>query len=241
MILSRRLSLAAVVLAAALFSMGPAFAQQPAPASSSDGSFMTAQTASSQNLPAAEQEDETAVYKKSPTVRAIGKALHLSPEAASSAFEYFNFVILAGGVLFFVIKLVPKAFRDRQSKIDEQLVEARTATEDANQRLKQVEERLGRLDHEIEELRKRAEQDGVGDEQRVKQSIEDERRKIVASAEQEIAAASATAERGLRKFAAELAMARAIGHLQVSETQDRELVHDFAVGLNGGELQERRN
>ena len=193
------------------------------------------------NEAAAEQADETAVYKKSASVRAIGRLLHLYPDQASAVFEYFNFAILAGVVLFYGIKLMPKLFRERQKKIDQQLVEARTATDEANERLKAVEARLGRLDHEIEELRQRAEQEGATDEERIKQSIEEERKKIVAAAEQEIAIASATAERNLRRFAADLAMARVTGHLQLTEKQDRALVQDFADGLQASDLQERRN
>ena len=229
------------LLLAALLSIVPmSLHGQEATTGSSGTSAMTA-AANRQNEAGAEQADETAVYKKSASVRAIGRIFHLSPDAASASFEYFNFAILAGVILFYGVKLVPKMFRERQNKIDQQLVEARTATDEANARLKVVEDRLGRLDQEIEELRKRAEQEGAGDEQRIKQSIEEERRKIVAAAEQEISAASATAERGLRNFAAELAMARALGHLQLTEKQDRVLVQDFGAGLASADLQERRN
>jgi F-type H+-transporting ATPase subunit b len=209
-------------------------------AQSSD-SFISEKTATSQNLPAAEQEDETAVYKKSAVVQAVGRFFHLSPDAASATFEYFNFAILAGVILFYLAKLIPKAFRERQAKIDQQFVEAQTATEAANERLLIVEQRLGRLDQEIAELRKKSEQDGAADEQRIKQAIEEERRKIVVAAEQEIATASAVAERGLRKFAAELAMDRVMGRLHLTEQDDRTLVSSFAAGIEKTDLQERRN
>ena len=221
-----------------MFAQAPPAAAQPYTTAMSPA--MSA-AANQQNEAGVEQADETAVYKKSSSVRAIGRIFHLSPDAAAATFEFFNFAILAGVVLFYGVKLVPKAFRDRQKKIDQQLVEARTATEEANERLKAVEVRLGRLDQEIEALRQRAEHEGANDEQRIKQSIEDERKKIVAAAEQEIAAASATAERSLRQFAAELAMDRAMGRLHLTEQQDRDLIHEFATGLEGTDLRERRN
>ncbi len=202
---------------------------------------MSPQTAQSQNMAAAEEEDETAAYKQSSSVRAFGKLLGLSPRTSSEVFEFLNFAILGGVVLFYLVKFVPRMLRERQNKIDAQLVEARTATEQANARLKAVEDRLGRLDREIEELRARAEAEGAADEQRIKQSIEDERKRIVAATEQEIAIASAVAERSLRKFAAELAVDRAMGRVQLTENQDRVLVRDFAAGLEGTDLQERRN
>ncbi len=204
------------------------------------GDFMTPQTQKSQNMAAAEQEDDDAVYKKSSSVRAIGRILHLSPEASSVAFEDFNFALLAGIVLFYAVKLLPGFFRGRQQELDKHLTEARVATEEANGRLLAVEKRLGRLDQEIEQLRTKAEQDGVADEQRIKDSIEEERKKIIASAEQEIAAMASTAERNLRKFGAEIAIARASGKLQLSEADDRTLIHDFGTSL-GPDLARRRN
>lgn len=206
-----------------------------------DSSFITPETAHSQNIPAAEEEDETAVYKNSPSVRKIGGMMGLSPKASSSAFEYFNFVLLAGLVLYYLAKALPKAFASRQKKIDQQLVEARAATEEAHERLQVVEARLGRLDQQIEELRKRAEEEGAADEQRIRQSIEEERKKVVAAAEQEIAVAASSAQNDLRRFAAELAMERASGQLQLTEQQDRTLVHSFAANLADADLQERRN
>jgi F-type H+-transporting ATPase subunit b len=239
---SQRIAGGAFVLllaVAAVFFPGFARGQQ-ASASSGNDSFITAKTAQDQNLAAANQEDEDAVYKKSPAVRAVGKFLHLSPEHASIAFEDFNFLVLAGVILFYAVKLLPKFFRGRQEKISQQLQEARTATEEANERLHVVEERLGRLDQEIAQLRTRAEQEGAADEQRIKAAIEEERKKIVAATEHEINALSAAAESNLRKFAAELAVARASARLQLTESDDRTLVRDFSASVQN-ELQGRRN
>ena len=58
-------------------------------------------------MAAAEKEDDEAVYKKSASVRAIGRMLHLSPETSSVVFEDLNFVLLAGIVLFYAMKLLP--------------------------------------------------------------------------------------------------------------------------------------
>ena len=207
---------------------------------SAAANFMTPQTQQSQNMAAAEQEDDEAVYKKSSSVRAIGRMLHLSPQASSVAFEDFNFVLLAGIILFYAAKLLPGFFRGRQQELDKHLTEARVATEEANERLQAVEERLGRLDQEIEQLRAKAEHDGAADEHRIKDSIEEERRKIVTSAEQEIAAMASTAERNLRKFGAEIAIARASGKLQLSEADDRTLVQNFGTSLVP-DLDRRRN
>jgi F-type H+-transporting ATPase subunit b len=206
-----------------------------------NGGFISQNTANSQNLAKAEQEDEEYVFKHSSSVRAIGKLFHLSPEAASSVFWGLNFLILAGFVGYFLVKLLPKTFRERRQAIEKQLIEARIATEQANERLRAVEERLGRLDAEIAAVREHVEAESAGDEARIKSTIEEERKRIIASAEQEIAAAAAAAQRRLKRFAAELAIERATARLDISEDADRALVREFALGLGGGPDGDGRN
>jgi F-type H+-transporting ATPase subunit b len=71
--------------------------------------------------------------------------------------------------------------------------------------------------------------------------MEDEKQKIVASAEQEIAAAGAAAERRLRRFAAELAVDRASSRLHLTEGDDRTLIQEFAASLGSNGNQGGRN
>ncbi len=201
--------------------------------SSKNGNFMSPKTASSQNLARAEQEDEEYVFKHSGSVRAFGHFFHLSPETASTIFWALNFLILVLFVGFFIVKALPKMFRERRQTIEKQLVEARVATERAQERLRVVEDRLSRLDAEIASVREHAEADSLGDEARIKATIEEERKKIVHSAEQEIIAAGAAAERRLRRFAAELAVERATARLAITEEDDRALVREFSRGLAG--------
>lgn len=240
-------------------SLTPAFAQAPAPqaqqpatahsgaasnpSAQQQGSsdFMDSRTANSQNLAKAEQEDEEYVFRHSDSVRAFAKMFHLSPENASMFFWAFNAVLLFVFVGYFLVTGLPKAFRSRRQQLDRQIVEARTATEKAEARLRAVEERLGRLDSEIAAVRQQAERDSANDEVRIKQTMEDEKHKIVASAEQEIAAAGAAAERRLRKFAAELAVDRATSRLHLTEGDDRTLIQEFASSLGSNGSQGSRN
>ena len=53
------------------------------------------------------------------------------------------------------------------------------------------------------------EQESLEDEKRIKAALEEESARIVAAAEQEIGAAAAQAKRGLRNFAADLAIEQA--------------------------------
>ncbi|HZD75714.1 MAG TPA: ATPase [Acidobacteriaceae bacterium] len=219
----------------------PAQTAAPAPPPPSDSSFIDSNAARSQNLARAEQEDEEYVFKHSKPVGAFARILHLSPDAASGFFWALNAAILFAFVGYFVATGLPKAFRSRRQQLDRQIVEARVATEKAEERLRGVEERLSHLDEEIAAVRRQAERDSANDETRLKQAMADEKQKIVASAEQEIAAAGAAAERRLRRFAAELAVDRASSRLRLTEGDDRTLIQEFAASLGANGSRGGRN
>jgi F-type H+-transporting ATPase subunit b len=216
-------------------------ASNPSQRDQSGSEFMDGRTASSQNLAKAEQEDEESAFKHSDSVRAFARMFHLSPETASMVFWSLNAALLFVFVGYFLVTGLPKAFRSRRQQLDRQIVEARHATEKAEERLRVVEERLSRLDSEIVAVREQAERDSAHDEVRIRQAMEDEKQKIVASAEQEIAAAGAAAERRLRKFAAELAVDRATSRLRLTEGDDRTLIQEFASSLGSNGSQGGRN
>jgi F-type H+-transporting ATPase subunit b len=180
-----------------------------------------------------EQKDENEQYLHSPTVIKLGSMLGMGPHAAATAFTLFNFVVLAIAVGFFLLKTLPKTFRNRSTQIQKDLVDARTATEEATARLNSVEARLSKLDEQIAGMRTQAEADSARDEQRIKANIEEEKAKILAAAEQEITAATTTAQRQIQQYAAELAIEHAARKLVVSAETDRLLVESFAHRLGG--------
>ncbi len=183
--------------------------------------------------PQANQEvkDENDAYRHSAMVQKIGHAMGMSTETAATVFEVFNFAILAIAVGGFLLKALPKTFRNRSSAIQKHLVDARTATEEASARLNSVEDRLAALDGQIAEMKAQSERDAAADEARMRAAVEDERKKILASADQEIAAATMHAQRQLQQYAAELAIEQAARKLVVSAETDRLLVQNFARRL----------
>ncbi len=178
-----------------------------------------------------ELESGDDLYRHSASVKSIGRWLHLDKESAARLFEYLNFAILAGAILYAMSKYLPKTFRANRENIQHRLLDARTATEQAHQRLAAIEQRLGRLDEEIAAISKQAEKDTVDDEARIKASIEEERRRIVESASKDIAAAASAAQRDLKRFAAGLAVDRAAQRLVLTEDDDRGLLQEFAQSL----------
>jgi F-type H+-transporting ATPase subunit b len=177
--------------------------------------------------------DENDAYLHSPMVVKIGGMMGMDRERSATVFQLANFLLFAALVGWAVVKAVPKVLRDRSSAIQKQLVDARTATEEASARLSSVEERLGKLDGEIAAMRVLAEQDSAKAERRIKATVEDEKVRILAAAEQEITVATSHAQKQLQQYAAGLAIEHAAHKLVVSAETDRLLVQGFAERLTG--------
>ena len=86
-------------------------------------------------------------------------------------------------------------------------------------------------------MRSQAEAEAAGEEQRIKAAAEEDARKIVESAGQEVEAAARLAQRDLKAYAAELAVSLAEKRIQVDAATDRALVQNFVgqLGQNGDE------
>lgn len=211
--------LSALAVAALLFApVRHARSQEASPAATT-GEQSTAEGQVSQ---ANKQEvDENDEYLHSPAVRTLGAKLGMNAEQAATAFTVANFLVLAVLVGWLLVRILPKTFRDRNTAIQRHLVNARTVTEEARARLSSVEDRLSKLDDQIAAIRAQAEKDSALDEQRIKAGVEEEKRKILAAADQEITAATALAQRQLQQYAAELAIDQAAHKLVVSAETDR--------------------
>jgi F-type H+-transporting ATPase subunit b len=222
------------LLALALTGASPTFAQgasaaQQAPASTGEASTPV------NTVPEKKEEvkDENDEYRHSPAVQKLGSMMGLNAEQAATTFTFFNFLILLVGVGFVLMKTLPKTFRDRNSRIQKQLVDARTATEEASARLNSVEARLAKLDDQIAAMRTQAETDSAKEAQRLRASVEEEKSKILAAAESEIQSATAAARRDIQQFAAGLAIEQAARKLVVTAETDRLLIENFARHLTG--------
>jgi len=187
------------------------------------------------------EADETNAYRHSPSVQWAANLLHLDVETTAKGFEYINFAVIALAVGIPLFKMLPKAFRQRSARLGAELEVAHAKTADANERLTAVEARLAGLDAEISAIRKQVEEDMKGDEARFKASIEEESARIVAAAEQEIVIAGAQARRGLKEFAADLAIDRALSRLTLDDETDHALIAEFANDVSGKQGHKRRS
>jgi F-type H+-transporting ATPase subunit b len=194
---------------------------------------------STQNAPAnaaaehgAPAEDETAQFKHSGSVRMIAKITGLSVDGAYWLAVAINFAIVAGLIVWAAQKNLPATFRNRTALIQKSLEEARKASEEASRRISEIEARLSRIDDEINQMRQTSEKEAANEESRIKAAADEETRRIVESAEQEIAAASKAARRELTAHAADLAVSLATKQIHVDAPTDQALVRRFAEQLS---------
>jgi F-type H+-transporting ATPase subunit b len=178
------------------------------------------------------EEDEQAQFRHSASVQTVAKVTGLSLDHAYWLCVALNFAIVAGAVVYLSKKNLPGMFRNRTASIQKAMQEARQASEDANRRLAEIETRLSRLDSEIAGMRATAEKDAVAEEARIKAAAVEDGRKIVESAEQEIAAAAKLARRELTNYAANLAVSVAARQIKVDPATDQALVQGFARELS---------
>lgn len=222
-------------VAVALMLLAPVprlYAQEQAPvaAQSEGASAPAAQSAEKKEQPEADEND---VYRHSAVVKMLGAKVGMDPEQASALFTLLNLAVLVVLVGWFLVKTLPKTFRNRNDALQKHLVEARAASQEASSRLGNVEARLAKLDEQIATIRAQAEKDAQADEQRIKASVEEEKKKILTAAEQEIAMATVQARRQIQQYAAELAVDQAAKKLVVTAEADRLLVQEFARRLAG--------
>jgi len=185
------------------------------------------------------EEENNDQYRHAPIVQSLAKLMHVDVETAARTFEIFNVSVVVLGIMIPLIRIMPRLLRKRSQKIQVDMETARKTTQDANRRLTAVEAKLASLDNEIAKFRSEVEEQIAQDEQRGKAALEEERTRIVASAEAEINVAAAQAKRSLRHFAADLAIDQAARQLMLTPETDRALIAQFVNeagrdGIDGG-------
>lgn len=177
------------------------------------------------------EEEENSNLKHSAMVQKFGKLFGLNVHQAHLAALWLNFAIIAFVIFYFARKGVPRMLRKRSEAIQRALEEARAASQEANRRLADIENRLRQMDVEIGRMQASAEKEAEIEEARIQKAAEEEIRKVVQAAEQEIAAAAKQARRELSTHTADLAIALARKQINVDSNTDQVLVRNFASKL----------
>jgi F-type H+-transporting ATPase subunit b len=187
---------------------------------------------------AGEGNDETEEFKQSASVQFIARLTGLSLSNAYLFSVGLNFVVVAAVIFWAGRKYLPGIFSARTAAIQKAMQEAQKASEEARRRLAEIENRLMKLDGEIGMMRDAAEKEAAAEEARIHTAAELDARKIVETAQQEIASAVKAARRDLTIFAADLAVGLAKKQIHVDAATDQALVRNFAGEL-GNEASQR--
>jgi F-type H+-transporting ATPase subunit b len=210
---------------------------KPEPAGQTAGgqAAQSAKAEAGNSEPSNSEDDQTKAFRlEGPLVKATAKALNLTVETTADIYEIINFAIIVLAIGIPLWRFVPKFIRQRGEKVRTDIESARKVTEDANSRLSAVEDKLSKIDEEIAKFRAEVEQEMGQDETRIKAALKEETARIVAAAEQEIGVVAAQARRGLRNFAADLAIEQASKQLVLSPEIDRALISEFVGDVNRG-------
>jgi F-type H+-transporting ATPase subunit b len=180
---------------------------------------------------AGEENDEMEEFKHSASVQAISRLTGLNTRQSYWLSIILNFAVIAGVIIWAGRKYLPGIFRDRTAAIQRAMREAQEASAEARRKLAEIEARLEKIDVEIATMRAAAEKEGAAEEARIRAAAQEDGRKIVASAEQEIAGAAKAARRLLTAHAADLAVGLAAKQIRVDPATDQALVRNFAGQL----------
>lgn len=123
-------------------------------------------------------------------------------------FEAWKFLNLAIFVFALVFILTRKAklgevFKARRETIKQELARAQQERDAAIAKLKEVEERLGRLDLEVAAIKEQSKREAAEERDRIARSTETEITKLSEQATREIETAGKAAKKELRRFTAE--------------------------------------
>jgi F-type H+-transporting ATPase subunit b len=203
-------------------------ASQSAPEQKTIGGELAKETRESTG---ADEEEEYANLKHAASIQWLARKTGLSVHHAHMLALSLNFAVIVVIVFWAVRKFVPGMLRNRGAAIQRALEEARAASQDANRRLADIENRLRQLDVEIGRMQATAEKEAEAEEGRIQKAAEDDIRKVVLAAEQEIATAAKQARRELSTHTASLAIALARQQINVDSNTDQVLVRTFASKL----------
>lgn len=236
---SRQRFLVQAVLALATFvaiaSAGTLYAQESAKPASSASEASPAKTeqepGKAEGQEKVKEGGEADAIRHASAVKFIARKTGLTVDQAYWLCIGLNFAVIFFAIGGLLRKKLPGYFSGRTATIQKGIEEARKMSEDARRRLAEVEGRLSRLDTEIASMRQEADENAKAEEQRIRAAGEEERRRIVVSAEQEIEMTANAARRELKAYVAELAVDLAEKKIRVNKDTDEALVRTFTAQL----------
>ena len=134
--------------------------------------------------------------------------------------KVINFLLLFGGLIYLLRKPLGNFLQGRSDALQKALQGAKESREEASERLTGVESRLGKLDEEIEQLRREAEVEGRSLHQRIVEEAKRDSERLKHFARQEIERLTQEAIREIKEYTATIATDLALKRIQDQITED---------------------
>jgi F-type H+-transporting ATPase subunit b len=125
-----------------------------------------------------------------------------------------NFIILFGGLAFLLAKPLKKFLEELVLSIKKTLQETEGARRAAEEKLAAIKKRLRGLAEEVQKIRKDGEEAGQKEKERILALARQEADQVRSLAQQEIGLHVQEAKRGLREYAADLAISLARARIE---------------------------
>lgn len=144
-----------------------------------------------------------------------------------------NLALFIGVLVYFVARPLTEAFRKRQIEVDKRLEEARERRAAAARFEAQIQERMAKLEREVEEIRGQGLAEGESARAALDERAKDEAERIRKESEEEIERRVSAAKTELRLAAADLmaSTARQIVSREINEADHRRLLAESVSRL----------
>ena len=154
--------------------------------------------------------------------------------------RWINLLILFGGLAYFLREPARQFFSNRKAELQKQLRRAEEARQEAEAKLAEAEERMKRLDSELDAIRRQAREEAEREKERVREQAEEEVKRILSVARREIHNLGRSVRQDLKDYAAEIAVQMARDRLRdrMDSESDSILTELFLADLKTGD---RRN
>jgi len=120
--------------------------------------------------------------------------------------RFFNILLVVGILAWALRKPLSDFFAQRSRTIREQLAEAQEARRVAEAKAAEIESRMSRLDDELQQIKQNAENEAQEEYRRLKAMAEQDAKKIIDRARQEIDGLTRAAQKELKAHVAELSV-----------------------------------
>ena len=149
------------------------------------------------------------------------------------AWKFFNLALFTAAAIWILRKKINTALLARREAIQQELLDAQAEHEQAQARIAEAENQLGRLDDDVKTIHEQAKQEAQAERQRLASATEREIEKLNQQAQREMETAQKLARKELRKYLAK----RSVEHARASiRSQMRPEDDTFLIKESIGEL-----